>query len=54
MIFVVVILFVAFILIPLLDLVLKANILYAAKIIVYAVAVCWFIYAFFIAHGGPM
>jgi hypothetical protein len=52
MIFIVVILFVAYILIPLLDLITRPNILYACKVILYAVVTIWFLWEFFGVHKG--
>jgi hypothetical protein len=50
MVFLVVFLFVAFILVPLIDITLKANYQLGAKVAIYLVVTCWFIYAFFIQH----
>jgi hypothetical protein len=48
MLLIVVILLVAYIVVPLLDLILKANILTIAKIVVYAAALLWLLYVLFI------
>jgi uncharacterized metal-binding protein len=52
MVFLVVFLFIAFILVPLIDITLKANYQLGAKIVLYVIATCWFVYEFFIAHRG--
>ena len=52
MLFVVIILLVAFILVPLIDLTLKENVLYIAKLLVYALALLFILYS--LLTGGAM
>jgi hypothetical protein len=47
---IIIILAIAFVVIPLIDLVLKERLLYAAKLVVYGAAFLWLLYTLFFLH----